>query len=116
MGRDRWRGGIAARRRVAMALTLLAGLTGTARADSIDGRWCSADGRHLEIRGPRLTTPGGALTAGDYSCHAFSYVVPAGEDGAGGAVDMRLMSEDTMRLFAPGAMPAVWHRCQAETS
>ncbi len=32
---------------------------GAARADAIDGDWCQADGRHMTIRGPEITTPGG---------------------------------------------------------
>ena len=100
-----------------LGVTLGLGLGGTvALADSIDGNWCAADGRHLEIRGPRITTPGGTLTAGDYTRHAFAYSVPPGEPGAGAAVNLRLISEDMMRMFAADAMPSVWHRCQAQTS
>jgi hypothetical protein len=43
-----------------------------AKADAIDGDWCFADGRHFSIRGPRITTPAGRETQGDYSRHAFS--------------------------------------------
>jgi hypothetical protein len=87
-----------------------------ALADAIDGQWCSADGRHFSISGPSILTPGGKQWQGDYSRHAFRYVVPEGEAGAGSQVLMRLLSEDEVRVAEASNMPAVWHRCRAETS
>ncbi len=46
-------------------------------ADVIDGNWCQADGRHLEIDGSTITTPGGNTIQGDYGRHTFTYTVPA---------------------------------------
>ena len=62
-------------------------------ADVIDGDWCKADGKRMKIRGPEIVTPGGNQTRGDYTRHSFSYVVPAGEAGAGENVSIILLSE-----------------------
>ena len=90
---------------------------GPAEADAIDGRWCSADGRRIEISGPRIRTPGGAQIQGLYDRHAFSYVVPAAEAGAGGTVAMRLINDDAMQLRPPASnVVQVWNRCGAPIS
>ena len=62
-------------------------------ADVIDGDWCRADGKRMKIRGPEIVTPGGNQTRGDYTRHSFSYVIPAGEAGAGENVSIILLSE-----------------------
>lgn len=62
-------------------------------ADAIDGDWCKADGKRMRIRGPEIVTPGGNQTRGEYTRHSFSYVVPAGEAGAGDNVSIVLLSE-----------------------
>jgi len=97
-------------------LALLAGggalAPGAARADAIDGQWCSDGGLRLTIQGPNLLSPGGARMAGDYDRHGFSYIAPAGEPGAGGRVDLRLMGENVVRVQAAnGPMEPVWRRC-----
>ncbi len=49
---------------------------------------------------------------GDYTRHGFSYTAPAGEPGAGGRVDMRLMGHDAVRVqAAQGTIEPVWRRC-----
>lgn len=112
MGRIRVIWGLAA-----MAAVLTA--SGGARADAIDGNWCSADQRHFEIAGPRITTPGGAQITGLYDRHGFVYTVPAGEPHAGAQVIMDLMNELTVHLYMRGAefgdKPSeleVWKRCE----
>lgn len=98
---------------------LVAGLllvSGTAFADSIDGSWCRT-GARLTISGPTIVTPGGTRMSGQYDRHGFTYVVPAGEPGAGGTVEMRLLGEHDMqsRSAAQGAVQD-WRRCDPETS
>lgn len=90
----------------------LSGLAHPARADAIDGDWCHAGGARMSIRGPAIVTPGGQQTSGNYTRHFFSYVVPAGESGAGATVDIQLLSEDLARA-RQGSDPAVheWRRC-----
>lgn len=85
---------------------------GAARADAIDGHWCSDGGLRLTIQGPNLLSPGGARMSGDYDRHGFSYTAPAGEPGAGGRVDLRLMGENAVRVQATnGQIEPVWRRC-----
>ena len=83
-----------------------------ARADAIDGQWCALDGKRIDINGPRIRTPGGTQMQGDYDRHGFRYVVPAAETGAGGTVNMRLLSDNVMHLTPPGSTGVqVWNRC-----
>ena len=71
-------------------------------ADAIDGDWCKADGKRMRIRGPEIVTPGGNQTRGEYTRHSFSYVVPAGEAGAG---------DNHARQGSDTAPVQVWNRC-----
>jgi hypothetical protein len=83
-----------------------------ARADAIDGNWCARDGRVMTIEGPAIVTPGGSQISGNYSRHAFSYVVPPGESDAGSTILMILLNEDTVRIDpGNGAAEEIWHRC-----
>jgi hypothetical protein len=91
------------------------GLTAApAFADAIDGDWCSPDGKHLNIKGPALKTPGGAKMTGNYTRHAFSYVVPAPEPNSGSTIYMSLMNETTVQVRegTPVAQPIIWKRCE----
>lgn len=82
-------------------------------ADAIDGDWCApSDGRHIRISGPGITTPTGQVTTGDYSRHAFSYIVPEGDPGAGGTVNMRLLNDEDLSVSEAGDPPVIWHRCE----
>ena len=101
---------------LAAAAMLLA--AAPARADVIDGDWCSPDGKHLSIKGPDIVTPSGTRTVGNYSRHAFNYVVPARDTNAGFTVAMTLVNEETMQFrigkdasAAAQAPMQVWHRC-----
>jgi hypothetical protein len=85
----------------------------SALADAIDGEWCSEDGGiHFTIAGPRVTTPAGTRTTGDYSRHAFSYVVPTGDPGAGNEINMLLLNENEVQVLVNGDAPEIWRRCQ----
>src|SRR6266446_7389783 len=57
--------------------------TSVGYADAIDGDWCSTDGMRMSISGEKITIPIGKQIEGNYSRHAFDYVVPAGENGFG---------------------------------
>lgn len=98
---------------IAAGLIMLISI-GTASADAIDGDWCRADGKRMSIRGPDIITPGGGHTRGEYSRHAFSYVVPANEIGAGDQVTITLLSEYLAhaRQGNENAPVQVWNRCQ----
>ena len=105
-------------RRPLAALGLAILLPVPALADSIDGRWCSDDGRQMTIAGPQIVTPGGARLAGNYDRHAFSYAAPAAEPGAGSTISMVLVNEDTVRVQAekPAPRTETWRRCGPPTS
>jgi hypothetical protein len=90
-----------------------------AHADAIDGNWCHDDGRRFTIRGADIVTPGGKAMQGDYSRHYFSYVPPAPEKGAGGAIYMTLMGENAVQLRygdATAANAENWVRCAPSIS
>jgi hypothetical protein len=98
----------------APALLLLAT---PAAADAIDGSWCDDAGRHLAISGSRIVTPGGTEMQGQYTRHAFHYVVPLQEPSSGQGVDMQLLNENTVQLrVGSEAGVEVWRRCKPETS
>ncbi len=98
-----------------LAVGLVALSAPPARADAIDGHWCTPDGMRLTIEGPRITTPGGAQMRGEYDRHGFAYDAPPSEPGGGGRVTMRLMGETMMRVQGRGLDP-VWRRCGPPTS
>ena len=86
-----------------------------ARADAIDGNWCSAEGLHVLIKGSSVTTPSGAQISGDYSRHNFSYTAQPGEADAGAKILMRLAGETRVYVSVDGkgGEPQVWKRCEA---
>jgi hypothetical protein len=98
-----------------LAAVALAGLAQPARADAIDGNWCSEGGMRLSINGPSIVTPGGQRMQGDYGRHDFAYDAPAGEPAGGTRVTMRLMGEHLMRVEGAG-LEAMWRRCGPPTS
>jgi hypothetical protein len=117
-----------ARRRLILVLALAAGAIAVlsarhARADAIDGNWCSADGKRMSIEGSAIVTPTGTATQGDYHRHFFSYQVPASDPGVGQTVFMTLLNENTVNVaMAPDVESArqapvqVWHRCPPAVS
>ena len=104
-----------------VAAAAMALMAGPARADAIDGHWCRAESGRMTISGPSIVTPAGTETQGNYQRHAFSYVVPAGEPGAGLTIYMVLLNEDTVHLTrgnstASSSPPEEWRRCPADVS
>jgi hypothetical protein len=91
--------------------------TGAAQADAIDGDWCS-EGMRMSIRGEKITTPGGKQIQGNYSRHAFDYVVPAGENGSGDVVNIILRGEYlAVSRQGPADGPwREWRRCKEDIS
>lgn len=95
-----------------LAVPLLASFP--ALADRIDGAWCLKVQR-MVIEGPKILTPGGINTTGDYGRHFFRYTVPAGEAGAGREVRMILHSEEEVEVQT-GGRSETWHRCGPSVS
>jgi hypothetical protein len=101
----------------AAGCALLALPAAPARADAIDGDWCRADGKRMSIRGPEIVTPGGKETRGNYDRHFFSYVIPAGEAGAGNTVNITLLGEYLAHAREGADAPIQeWRRCQPGVS
>lgn len=86
-----------------------------ARADAIDGEWCSAKGQNLMIAGPKIRLPSGREIEGRYRRHEFAYRIPPGEENAGDFVYLQLLDEEDMlfRLIHGGqpGEPEQWKRC-----
>ncbi len=104
-----------ATRRLMLPLAVLALLpAGVARADAIDGDWCSLDGQRMSIRGDDITIPSGKRILGRYSRHAFDYVIPSGDSGAGETVNIILHSEYLAfsRQGTSGDRQTEWRRCK----
>ena len=103
-----------------VALALLAPAE-HAWGDAIDGDWCFADGRRLSIQGSDLVTPGARRMTGDYDRHAFAYVVPDGEKGAGSTLFMVQLNEETIwvKIGTPPSAAGdseTWRRCSERIS
>jgi hypothetical protein len=99
------------RRIVALAFAVLAAGASPAFADRIDGDWCDG-ARSVTIQGPTIRTPGNNTIQGNYGRHDFTYTIPAGEPGAGGAVDLRLMNEENATVTYGSEQAKVWRRCR----
>lgn len=105
--------------KLSAALVLLVASATLARADAIDGDWCSVEGNHhMTINGADITTPGGKQIKGNYTRHAFDYVVPDGEAGSGETVNIFLRGEylAVSRQGASDAPLKEWRRCAVRTS
>lgn len=87
-----------------------------ARADAVDGSWCSGDGRSMMIDGSSVTIPSGAHVQGEYSRHVFRYVGPADGPESGHDIRMFLNGDDVLRIrrFIDGVEQPeeVWQRCK----
>ena len=92
--------------------------TGVGHADAIDGDWCSTDGKRMSIQGEKITTPGGKHMQGNYSRHAFDYVVPDGESGSGEIMSIILRGEylAISRQGPSGSPNTEWNRCKETIS
>ena len=91
-------------------------LAGPARADRIDGDWCSPDNRFMSIEGVRIVTPGGQRIHGNYDRHAYSYTVPAAEAAAGATVAVVLLNEEQVRVQVGEGPAQIWRRCSRPSS
>ncbi len=82
---------------IGLAIAVLAAAP-SARADAIDGEWCSVKGANLIIDGPKIRTPAGIDATGQYSRHAFLYQPPEGDPDHGLMIFMELFNEELMVL------------------
>ncbi len=101
---------------IVSACFLLVLATGAAYADSIDGDWCSDNGRRISIAGPDVTVSKAVKMQGNYTRHGFSFTMPAPESDAGSAVEMQLQGETRVQIKIGSGAAQVWRRCQPEVS
>ena len=103
---------------IVLAVAAMLLQTGVGHADAIDGNWCSTDGQRMSIVGEKITTPGGTQIRGNYSRHAFDYVVPAGEKGSGETVSIILRGEylAISRQGSADGPLTEWRRCKETIS
>src|SRR5690242_11181513 len=88
-----------ARLGLALAAAVAVVAPAAAFADAIDGNWCLENSKKfMSIDGVRIVTPGGSATEGNYSRHAFDYVIPPPEPQAGTVIGMLLANENTVYL------------------
>ena len=110
-------------KRIGFALSVWLVLPGIAKADSIDGTWCSVrEALMLTIQGSQLIVER-SVSTGQYSRHNFiaDWPVPSADHPENGTrIHLRLMGETTMvgvKIRANGetTAPETWHRCQPAT-
>jgi hypothetical protein len=102
--------------RLVLPLVFLASAIGAVHADAIDGEWCFSDGRRMRIEGPKITTPAGVETRGEYHRHSFAYEGPVGDPEVGQVILMQLLNEEEVQLTrVKDGQPSphqIWRRCQ----
>lgn len=95
----------------------LSSAAAVAEADSLDGRWCSPDGRRITVTGLAVITPGGREVIGRYSQKAFAFVMPEREWDGGKTFWMELKTSNSARVSVQsphheGPPPHdLWRRC-----
>ncbi|CAN1544647.1 hypothetical protein MCEMSEM23_01910 [Rhabdaerophilaceae bacterium] len=101
-----------------LALLGLFGISAPARADSIDGKWCSEDGKlRIEIKGSTGIWGRGLMIDGTYLRYTYLFTMPAGEPDAGQPVEMRFRRADQRMLVKiGGGEQAFWQTCLPEVS
>lgn len=105
--------------KIRLALSLAALLAAApALADSIDGKWCSEDGRRITIDGALgLWGTGGLKISGDYFRYTYLFPMPAGEPEAGQRVEMRFRRIDQSIAVKIGeGEPKIWRKCPPDIS
>lgn len=104
-------------------VALLAVSMEIAAADSIDGYWCTPDGRQFNIDGDVIVTENGTKITGDYGRHHYVFTLPPEENMGGTSIDVVLIEPNVAHARYVSylgkelnAFPEVWTRCQAATS
>lgn len=87
-----------------------------ARADAIDGNWCSESGHRIAIEGPTGTWGKGIRIEGQYTRHSYAFTIPPAEADAGSAVDMVLQGETRVSVKIGSRDAQIWRRCPANIS
>ena len=104
----------------ALVLTMLAS---SAWGDTVDGEWCSADGRRLIIEGSEVTTPDGLKTIGNYDAHHYLFTAPPHEQDGETQIDIVLVTANSIHIRylretvgETEMQPERWLRCETKVS
>ena len=94
-----------------------------AHADQIDGKWCSLDGKSLNVNFTDVTTPGGNKVKANYNRHHIDFIIPAGEEDEGSKFGADQMNDNQIRVTITEAdgesrPPNIWaaQKCKDVTS
>ena len=92
-------------------------------ADSINGNWCSPDGRQIEISYEKVKLNDGNEVYGDYDRHHYVFRMPPEGAWAEATVDLVLRGQDVVivRYISGSGVellsePEKWTRCRAGAS
>ncbi len=99
-----------------LAGAVLLAAANPARADAIDGSWCSETGRRIAIEGSAGMLGKGIRIEGQYTRHSYAFTMPPAEADAGAAVEMVLQGETRVRIRIGALEPQIWRRCPADIS
>ncbi len=115
----------AAGKKVAL-LALCAGSTlsiDSALADSVNGEWCSSDGREIEILFEEVKLSDGTEAHGEYDRHHYVFRIPTNGEQGGATVDLVLADRDIayVRYYSEAGLelssePEKWTRCELGVS
>ena len=98
-----------------VALCILGALP--ALADSIDGIWCTKDGKRVSINGPEITLPDGVKTKGAYGQYEFLYFALPNDPEPDAQFFLKLRGENSMDSYViknhHRSDPTKWDRCVA---
>lgn len=108
---------------LALAYAILVVLTHSAKADAVDGHWCSPNDHQLFIDGSVVIINDLSETNGDYGRHHYVFEMPEDEFMGGSQVDLVLISPNIahVRYISKtgdelNKMPEVWTRCSDSIS
>ena len=94
-----------------------------AMADSINGIWCSMDGRQFKILYEVVKLGDGIELDGDYDRHHYVFRMPPHGEWGDATVDLVMGSQDVVfvRYFSRSGIellpePEKWTRCEASVS
>lgn len=97
--------------RFATIIALVLTFPSTSVAHRIDGNWCDGKGKHVNIDGSTIRTPGGNFTTGSRERNSMEYVVPEGEEHAGKTLKLQQYTDDYVELVLPDGTIERWRPC-----
>ncbi|MDD9922720.1 MAG: hypothetical protein OXQ92_10650 [Boseongicola sp.] len=97
--------------------------TNVAVADSVNGLWCSGDGRQFEISFEEVTLDSGEVVFGDYDRHHFLFTMPSHSRLGDTTVELVMGMKDRaiVRYISQSGIELhhemeTWARCELQLS